>query len=234
MIGRARYAIYFAPRVGEPLHTFGTHVLGRCAEKEAVLPVFPELTRMFPDWSTHVEQTAHYGFHATLKAPFELAEGADEQSVHAGVETVASTMAQLSIGHLHVTPMGRCLALRPIHPTPELWSLASTVVSSLDGLRAPLTAEDRARRHPQTLSPSQRINLDRWGYPFVFNDFEFHMSLTGRCAPDLQTRAATVLSGQYARFDMPILLRDLCLFRQPDRRSAFRLLRRFPLAASHQ
>jgi hypothetical protein len=30
------------------------------------------------------------------------------------------------------------------------------------------------------LNQSQVANLDRWGYPYLFADFRFHMTLTGK------------------------------------------------------
>jgi hypothetical protein len=61
-----------------------------------------------------------------------------------------------------------------------------------DGFRAPMSAQERARRldkltrryscltGPQTSSQSEMNNLDRWGYPYLFQDFRFHMTLTGQ------------------------------------------------------
>src|SRR5262249_2220033 len=44
----------------------------------------------------------------------------------------------------------------------------------------PLTDADRARRNPARLTPRQRDYLERWGYPYVMEEFRFHMTLTGR------------------------------------------------------
>jgi hypothetical protein len=44
-------------------------------------------------------------------------------------------------------------------------------VREFDRYRAPLTEEDRARRRPERLSERQREYLERWGYPYVLEEF---------------------------------------------------------------
>jgi Protein of unknown function (DUF1045) len=73
----------------------------------------------------------------------------------------------------------------PRRPTPALAALASHCTTSFDVFRAPMTKKERVRRMASHLSPSQMQNLDRWGYPFVFEDFRFHMTLTVPCPRQL-------------------------------------------------
>jgi hypothetical protein len=42
-----------------------------------------------------------------------------------------------------------------------------------------MSAAERARRVAAGLNQSMIGNLDRWGYPYLFADFRFHMTLTG-------------------------------------------------------
>jgi len=72
-----RYAIYFTPDDSSELGLFGATVLRRRSE-DAGDWLNPELPVDFPqssDWAERIKKPAHYGFHATMKAPFELAPG---------------------------------------------------------------------------------------------------------------------------------------------------------------
>src|SRR5690606_2102902 len=67
--------------------------------------------------------------------------------------------------------------------------LADAAVTELDALRAPLTDAERARRSLEQLSANQRAMLDRWGYPYVLDEFTFHITLTN-ALPDAQLEQA--------------------------------------------
>src|SRR5262249_53439438 len=70
-----------------------------------------------------------------------------------------------------------------------------------DGLRPISPSFDFAREGAMLgagLSQRQIENLDRWGYPYVFEDFRFHLTLTGPIDAD---RRGSVLALLQARFD---------------------------------
>ncbi|WP_144634239.1 DUF1045 domain-containing protein [Bordetella genomosp. 13] len=58
-------------------------------------------------------------------------------------------------------------------------SLAAEAVRQLDDWRAPPTEAELARRRKSSLSPQHEAMLARWGYPYVFEHFIFHITLTG-------------------------------------------------------
>jgi putative phosphonate metabolism protein len=225
-----RYAIYFSPRPGETLHAFGTGVLGRDTETADDVPFFPSLQIAWPAWREMTRAAWHYGFHATLKAPFELADGYDAASLHADVEALAARLRPLDIGRLRVTDLGRFVALVPEVPTDALTRFAATIVEALDTARAPLSAADRARRNPEKLTDRQRSHLDRWGYPYVFDEFRFHMTLTGPLAPEQMRDVVAQLADLYCPFDEPVVLDALCICVQADRSSPFLVLSRHMFA----
>ena len=77
----ARYAIYFAPDKHSGGWEFGANWLGRDEHDNTVLPQ-PPLEGISPLELTRITQAPRrYGFHATLKAPFRLADGHDETSL---------------------------------------------------------------------------------------------------------------------------------------------------------
>ena len=99
----------------------------------------------------------------------------------------------------------------PRERVPALDRLAADCVTRLDRFRAPLTAADRARRRASLTSDRLRENLEAWGYPYVFDDFRFHMTLTGALPEErrlelenllgdrLDTRVKVTMSGKRGR-----------------------------------
>jgi hypothetical protein len=77
------------------------------------------------------------------------------------------------------------IALVPSRPEPSLHHLADAAVERLDEFRAPPSVADLDRRR-NGLSSVQEDNLIRWGYPYVFTEFRFHMTLSQRiCEPEI-------------------------------------------------
>lgn len=235
MIPEPRFAIYLAPEAGEPLWQFGSDWLGYDAEtredrKHPALPgLAPEVIRA---------ATAHprlYGLHITLKAPFRLAEGLSvtdlEQAVealaqrHAGFGPVPLVLETRKAGEDQVF-----LCLAPATPSPPLTALEADAVVALDPLRAPLTANDIARRKPDRLGRKERAYLERYGYPHVLDCFRPHFSLTGPVAADTPIEAA--LAGHLAATPrlMQFTCLSLALFEQLEPGARFSIRQRFPLA----
>ena len=75
------------------------------------------------------------------------------------------------------TASSRCCRQRPL---PALNRFADDVVRDFDHFRAPLSEAEIERRNPDALSAEEFRNLCQWGYPYVFETFRFHMTLTGR------------------------------------------------------
>jgi hypothetical protein len=64
----------------------------------------------------------------------------------------------------------------------------------------------------------------------VFEEFRFHLTLTGPLdAPRAETTAA-VLRAIYAEIDGPVDVNAITLLRQSDRSEPFVVVRRYPLA----
>ena len=165
-----RFAIYDPGPA--PLADFGARWLGWDTRAgQACAPLAP------PAWT---EAACRYGFHATIKPPFRLAEGALVSDLTAALRDLAARLSPVHLqGGLVLTDLDGFLALTPRSQPPALTDLAASVVRDLDPFRAPLTEAEIARRRPETLSQTARANLDRWGYPHVMEDFRYHMTLTG-------------------------------------------------------
>jgi hypothetical protein len=185
-----RFAIYAAPGTG-PADTVGMLLrekaeqwLGRSVSGEHVTSGTPVgWTRAAIDAMT--VDARRYGFHATLKPPFRLAEGRTLEELDAAMARFAAGSASAVIPQLSLARMGGFFALVPGAEAPGLHVLADEAVKCFDGFRAPATDDEVGRRHPASLTPRQRELLKEWGYPYVLDEFRFHLTVTDRI-PDGQ------------------------------------------------
>jgi putative phosphonate metabolism protein len=225
-----RYAIYFAPAAGSDLARFGDHWLGRNAETGASLeqPVLAGLDTARMRELT--EAPRQYGFHGTLKPPFRLADGCDAGDLRRALAGFAAQQRGFEIESLTLEGLGGFIALAPDEPSPALSDLADQCVTEFDAYRGPPDAGELARRHAAGLTPRQAELLARWGYPYVLDEFRFHLTLTGPIADAAErARVARLLGPLVAPLQQqPMPVQELCLFRQPDHATPFRLIERFP------
>ncbi|CAN7203786.1 DUF1045 domain-containing protein [Acidovorax sp. LjRoot194] len=231
-----RYAVYFAPSPGSLGWLAGSHWLGRCA---ALLQPLPQLDIHGVPADVLERLTAaprRYGWHATLKAPFSLAPGVDWMTLHHAVQTVAQSLSAFQLPPLHVERLGDFLALvpPPSHAAnAALRDAAAACVMQLQPLAAPLSKADLARRRAVGLSARQDELMQLWGYPFVLEEFRFHMTITGRLSQvDASTQALVLDAAQEYFSDMPALKFDsLALFAEPAPGADFALLDHLELGA---
>jgi putative phosphonate metabolism protein len=223
-----RYALYFAPRQG-PLADFGSRWLGWNAET-ATAVTHPSVSGLPYPVDQITATPRKYGFHGTLKPPFRLAPGKTPQSLHGACEALAQSLPPVMMPGLALHRIGGFLALIPEGDTTALGTLAASVVRTLDPYRAPTTTAEIARRNPEKLTPRQRDLLDRWGYPYVMEEFRFHLTLSGDLPPTDADEIATVLGPALAPLlPRPFVVEDLCLFGEgADGR--FRILHRYALS----
>jgi putative phosphonate metabolism protein len=222
-----RYAIYYAPRPGGFARAAASWLGWDAEAGSAVAQPALILPRALSEITAEPRK---YGFHATLKPPFRLAEGYEIADLRQAVTSLARSLAPLRLEGLSLAPLGGFLALQPMGDTSDLADLAAEVVRSLDPYRASLTEAETARRRPESLTPRQRELLAVYGYPYVMEEFRFHLTLTDRLGAELaevQRAAETHFAGLIPQ---PFDLEDLCLFGE-DRAGRFHLLHRYPLSA---
>jgi putative phosphonate metabolism protein len=233
MTDTPRYAIYYAAAADSELDRFGAHLLGYDAFRGEDLP-FPEgIEHSLPDWRDLTADPRKYGFHATLKAPMVLTDGKSEAELSAACETFAGTPRTVPVVSPVVNAIGDFIAIVPSQPSAELERLAADIVTGFDDFRAPLSPHDRARRNPDRLPARQRDYLDRWGYPYVMEEFRFHMTLTGRLAGSRRESVLAILRQRFT--DLPIVtlaVDRIALFRQDSSTSRFRVIRDWNLTAA--
>jgi putative phosphonate metabolism protein len=232
MTGFPRYAIYFAAGADSALSRFGAELLGYDAYTGDELPFPQDALRVAPDWRDITADPRKYGFHGTLKAPMALAPGKTEAELVAACAAFAGKARPIPMIRPVVDAISGFIAVIPAEPVDALRELAADCVREFDAFRKGLTAEDRARRRPEKLSEQQRDYLDRWGYPYVMEEFRFHMTLTGRLDAERRGPILAMLRERFAGLKRNALAIDrIALFRQDDAKARFRIIGEWPLAS---
>lgn len=229
-----RYAVYFAPPAGSALAEFGASWLGWDAEAGRTVPrklspggfSIKELDRF-------TEAPRRYGFHGTLKPPFRLAERTSFEDFRATALELAGDLSAVDMGRFKLQRLGGFLALVPQEAPTELQALAGRCVTELDRFRATAPPDEIARRRKRRLSPRQDEYLLRWGYPYVLEEFRFHLTLTGSLEEADLVRMEDYLSRTLNPIlREPLILSDLCIFGDPGAGQSCRVVERIPVGGA--
>ena len=211
MAAYQRYAIYFCPNENSELSEFGARWLGwdihRGAHREQF--VFSDLPKPLDEIT---KRPRKYGFHATLKAPFHLAMGVDQEDLLSALVDFSTSASPVDLSQIELVEMGRFIALKPGATNKVLQTFAQQIVQEFDRFRAPLSAETRARYGAKNLNSKQAKFLEKWGYPFVFDAFRFHMTMTGPLNGEDRNACLQVLTRKmHPMLKAPIILDHLAL-----------------------
>lgn len=227
MLNYQRYAIYYICPPG-PLADFGAAWLGWDVETGAEV-AHPEVAGLPAPVAEITATPRKYGFHGTIKPPFRLAGGRSAEALVEEATALCARLAPVTLDALALSPLGHFLALTPRGDASALATLAAACVEGLDDFRAPAGEAELARRRSRGLSPRQEENLRTWGYPYVMEDFRFHMTLSGRLSPEaLEATAAALEPVIPPLVPVPYPITEMALVgAEADDR--FRLIKRLPL-----
>ena len=207
-----RYAIYYSPEPGSPLDIFGQSWFGGNPNG-----VHPAAAKLSPKRIAELsESSRRYGFHGTFKPPFALNPATTVDSLLDAARVFARTLAPIEIPPLELAIIGKFIALTPITQSAALEKLSAACVRAFEAYRIPLSNEQIENYKLNRLTVHQEQMLEHWGYPYVMEEFRFHISVTDRIDdPDerddvlaaLESLAAPVLG-------TPTMVQELSLFRQ--------------------
>jgi putative phosphonate metabolism protein len=220
-----RLAVYFAPDPADALAIAGARWLGRDAwsGEKVEQPAIPGL-------ADRTQAPRRYGFHATLKAPFTIKPHYDERDVHAAVAALAGALDAVPAGTLTLSTEPGFLALVPTRASAEVSDLAAACVEALDRFRAPLTTAEIERRRAACLNEHQEQLLLHWGYPYVFDQFRFHLTLSDNAEPATLFDLSVAAWRHFAHtVNRTLVIDSLCLFREAVPGAPFQAVKRFPL-----
>lgn len=207
-----RYALYYTPREDSRLAAFGRAWFGN--------PCVAALTA----------QARTYGFHATLKAPFRLSDERSAGQLTNALADFCGKQPTVDAGRLVLTSLDGFLALVPENRRAALDELAADCVTSFDEFRAPPGEGELARRRTNGLTERQDHNLRTWGYPYVLEDFRFHMTLSRRLTGDEEARARNDLMPLLEpALAEPVTIDAISLSAQPAAEVPFEVQKRIAL-----
>lgn len=224
-----RYAIYFTPQ-GQFAQAGAAWLGWDVAQGRTV--AHPEIAGI--DLARLTERPRQYGLHGTIKAPFFLADGKTTGELEGALAALCADQSAIALAELEVTHHNGFLALTPTSDQRGLSALATCAVTELDPFRRPPSADELARRRRRgKLTPTQDANLLEWGYPYVLDEFRFHITLTGRIKTD-----AAKIQAQAAAYFAPVLPRpfpiDSLTLAGQDAKGMFHEINRFALTGADQ
>lgn len=228
-----RYALYFAPETGSQWWLAGSQWLGRDTASARALAQ-PTILGLSKNLQANVTRDARrYGFHATLKAPFRLAEGYQLKDLEQSLHTFCSQQRPLVVPAPQVLWMGHCLALHPNTECPSLDTLAMRCVRHFAPLSAALTDSDMARRNSQALSLRQQELMQLWGYPYTEEEYRFHLTLSDAMNYCDEALSATLRDAAVKHFQIAetMWIKGIALFCEESPGADFKLLQQYHFGA---
>lgn len=226
-----RHAAYFAPAFNSQAWDLGSQWLGRCARNSTLLEQ-PKLEKISSELFENLTRTPRlYGWHATLKAPFELNLNLRPEELRAAFKQLAhNTVASFHLP-LKLVELGDFLALVPSQPSPDLQKFAERCVRELHSFALPLSESELQRRTRADLTDRQKELLGEWAYPFVMEQFQFHLTLSGslqhieqQVKEDLKTAAQTWFA---PLLEDGLLIDSVTWFTQDQKNGNFHWVERF-------
>ncbi|WP_321799301.1 DUF1045 domain-containing protein [Caballeronia sp. J97] len=217
---RPRVALYYAPPASSAWWREGCDWLGRDPEngRETATPAHAV---------THAPR--RYGWHATLIAPFHMAPGVELADVLARAQAWASSVARFDMP-VKADVLGRFVALRPAQARDDamLRALAASALNALSSLGTMPSRESIERRIVDGMSARQIELLREWGYPYVLDEYRFHMTLSDSL--DDANARASIVSDWERRIDAlgPLPVHGAALFIEPEPGAPFTLWQRLP------
>jgi putative phosphonate metabolism protein len=219
-----RYAVFYTPT--GPLAEFGANWLGWDSAMSRHVP-HPEIAEI--DVASATQTSRKYGLHGTLKAPFRLAKGCGVAQLQDAAEIFAVRQTAFGIGTLSLRHGSGFVALRPRNQEIALQNFAAATVKAFDPFRAPMTDADITRRRDAKLTARQDQQMLDWGYPFVFEDFHFHLTLTDRLNADAAAQLICVLSPRLEKIVPDPFMIDAITLMGQDAHGMFHQIHRYAL-----
>ena len=194
-----RYAIYYIPS-NDLLYKLGSSwlgwdtILGQPASQ-------PEINSTI-NIKKITETPRKYGLHATIKAPFRINDGLSTLELAQKLQILCLSLKPIEFS-LEISELNDFFALTPNVKNTEIRELHTKVVCGLDEFRAPPTKDELIKRRRNQLTSEQDQNLIKWGYPYIFRDFYFHITLTGKIPKNLKN----TVTDEIRKFFEPVLQR---------------------------
>lgn len=227
--GTARFAIYFAPDPKSALWQTASRWLGRDAADGEVEVNVPDGFNA-DEFAAATASARRYGFHATLVAPMRLASGVAPRDLSAAAEEFAARHNPFTIGRAEIRNLAGFLAVMPVAQSDSLTRFAGACVTHFRPLLAPMSVTEREKRLKGGLTARQTELLDEFGYPYVMEEFRFHMTLTDRLPEAERTRYLEAATARFAEaLAEPVTIDRIAIFKESEPGAPFLRIADFPL-----
>lgn len=228
-----RYAIYLTLVEHSPLYqlaaTWLQHDIYKRHCPESEHKALKDLNRA----RRYTAKASQYGFHATLKPPFTLKKGHSSGELIKAFRDFAKQQQSFECGPLILSELAGFIALVCAGNNDRLNALASNCVTTFESFRQSLTSHEIKKRRPETLSARQWQLLERWGYPYVMDEFRFHMTLTDTLPAEDMKRITPLLADYLNPYlNQPLMVNQISLLYQPNTASPFVVLETGALGAA--
>lgn len=233
-----RYAIYFTLAQNDPLYQLAAQWFGydfyqgskpsiRMDHHALLKPLFP--------YSDFNAKASLYGFHATLKPPFRLKPRVSHKQLVKILKHFSRLHSPFNCAKLKLQQIDNFLALVPEQNCKKLNQLAKDCVQTFDVFRDELAAEEVQKRNPASLTEDQRLMLKLWGYPYVLDEFRFHMTLTDALTQSQIDRCKPLLESYFHPYtSRPLRIDQINLCYQATEHSPFVVLETYLLKQRKQ
>jgi len=216
-----RAAVYYAPAADDVLWQSGCAWLGQDCESGFLVPQ-PDV----PGIAAATSDPRRYGFHATLKPPMRLRGGF--AAFLADAERLALRLRPFAMPRLRIADDFGFLAILPVEKCAALDEAAALCVTELDAHRLPEDAAARAKRAVGR-NAAQLGYLERYGYPYVLDEWWFHMTLSNGGAGERLLDPARKFFAE--ALEVPRMFERLAVYVEAEKGADFRLVRRIWLGA---
>ena len=226
-----RYAVYYVPPQGTALAMFGQEWLGVDIETGVSVQQLKINSLSASRLKAITSLPRVYGFHGTLKPPFSLAKNTSLEGLLAATRILAKSMSKIEIPPLELAFIGKFLALSPETSSVQLEKLASNCVRALEGFRQRRSERELAEYRQGKLTVHQEQMLDNWGFPYVLEEFRFHMTLTEKIEDDAE-RETLMKAAQEKCSDIigqPIQITEITVCRQNNSHETMQVVERVHL-----
>ena len=203
---------------------FGQAWLGWDCRKGQYISSENAFSEPLADREYFTKKPRKYGLHATLKAPFRLQTTQNEPALRSAFHGFCNHQKPAASGNLTLSEQGGFISLRPQTQSAAPFELGKNCLEAFDPFRAPLDQNDLNRRRNARLSPRQNDFLHQWGYPYVLQEFQFHITLSSRLSILQREKIIPALKNLLAHeLDCPFIIAHLALMGE-DRNGQFHIL----------
>ncbi|GAB2892813.1 DUF1045 domain-containing protein [Uliginosibacterium flavum] len=222
-----RYAVHYAPPEDCALAQASARWLGRDAFSGELFeqPAFGAISP-----ARLAELTAsprRYGLHGTLKPPISLRAGRTLAEFDQAVAALAARQEAFSF-EVEIAQLSKFLAWRPLTEAARISAVAAACVTELDEFRAPAGETELVRRRAAGLSEQQELMLQRWGYPYVLDEFRFHLTLSESLQGEEARQMLAMLKAGGAGLAIgPLRFDSLVMLMEPAPGADFRAIARY-------